>query len=51
MLDYAHQRRQSETVVDAVRAIENEPTSPRWLELCVTVGVKLVWPATFAALF
>ena len=51
VLDYAHQLRPSAPAILAVLAVENEPVSPRWLDLCASVGVKLVWPASFSALF
>ena len=39
------------TSVQAVLAVEREPTDRRWIEVCEENGVALVWPATFASLF
>jgi hypothetical protein len=51
VLHYAHQLRQTEPTLTAVLALEAEPSSPRWVDVCVTAGVILVWPATFQTLF
>ena len=47
VLDYAHTIRATGHEVQAVLAIEAEPTSPRWDDLCRTLGIVLVWPGAF----
>jgi hypothetical protein len=37
--------------VSAVLAVERKPTEQRWIGLCESVGVTLVWPETFVSLF
>lgn len=51
ILDYAHALRNVGEQVVAVLAVEAEPQSGRWLDVCASVGVQLVWPETFAHLF
>jgi hypothetical protein len=51
ILDFAHTVRKTQAEVTAVLAVETAPRGPRWVGLCESVGVTLVWPATFHQLF
>ncbi len=44
VLRYRHQMCAGETPVIAVLVPERRPTDPRWMELCESLGVRLVWP-------
>ena len=44
VLDYADQLRRADKNPLPVLAIERAPTDDRWVELCATHGVTLVWP-------
>jgi len=44
VLRYRHQMCAGETPVIAVLVPERRPTDPRWMELCDSLGVRLVWP-------
>ena len=52
VLDYRYQLLSAgHSSVRAVLAVEMEPASPRWLEICVRSGVTLTWPDRFEDLF
>lgn len=51
VLDYSDQLQATFARTWPVLAIERSPSDPRWIRLCESLGVKLVWPATFADLF
>jgi hypothetical protein len=44
VLRYRHQLHLGELPVIAVLVTERQPTDPRWVELCESLGVHLVWP-------
>jgi hypothetical protein len=44
VLDYADQIRRHGHRVQAVLAVEREPSDGRWVALCESVGVTLTWP-------
>jgi hypothetical protein len=50
VLDYADQLVRQGHNVRAVIAAEIEPGERRWVELCLSLGVTLVWPGRFDAL-
>jgi hypothetical protein len=48
VLDYADSLRDDGRNVLPVLAVEKEPVERRWLRVCETVGVQLVWPELFS---
>jgi hypothetical protein len=51
VLRYRHQlQRRFPFEVVPVLVVEAEPSDPSWIELCSSVGVRLVWPAALGRL-
>jgi hypothetical protein len=50
VLRYQHLLQGTRASISAVIAVEREPSDPRWLDLCRSLGIALVWPGTFEAL-
>jgi hypothetical protein len=47
ILRYRQQMERISSVVNPVLVVENRPIDTKWIELCKTVGVQLVWPESF----
>jgi hypothetical protein len=50
VLDYQALMSRLYATVHAVLVVEREPANGRWLPLCASHGITLVWPATFGVL-
>lgn len=51
VLQYTVMLRRAKERVQPVLAVERKPKDSSWVEICESVGVRLVWPETFASLF
>ncbi|WP_437297642.1 EVE domain-containing protein [Sorangium sp. So ce426] len=49
VLWYAHLLKGGGRTIAPVLVAEREPRDPRWGEMCEALGVRLVWPDTFAS--
>ena len=47
VLDYSHALGGAASGVRPVLAVERRPAESRWIEICSSAGVTLVWPETF----
>jgi len=48
LIRYRHLLERTPGSVRAVLAVEREPRDPTWLTVCNSVGVELIWPASFS---
>ena len=46
VLRYAQQLAYKQKPVAKIIATERKPADPTWLDLCASLGIKLVWPGT-----
>jgi len=50
VLRYAHALRHLASTIEPLIALERRPADTGWVELCDSLGVRLVWPETFESL-